>query len=150
MRERWMRQARECKLDVRWLGVVHGDEKQRWLRAADAFALPSRSLASGRSEGLPCALLEALASGLPAIASDLPGIRELRATLAPSLTLVPADNPRALHTALLTLRDRTQADESHTQTARAIREHYGWQRIGARLEALFNRLSHSSRVAAGS
>lgn len=135
MRARWMQQAREQNVRVRWLGAVHGDEKQRWLRAADAFALPSRTLTNGRSEGLPCALLEALASGLPAVASDLPGIRELR-TLAPKLLLVPADDPAALHRALLTLRDTTSADESYTLTARAIREHFGWQNVGARLNAL--------------
>jgi len=138
MRASWMRQAREHNVRVRWLGAVHGDEKQRWLHAADAFALPSRTLANGRSEGLPCALLEALASGLPAVASDLPGIRELR-TIAPSLMLIPPDDPAALHNALLTLRETTAADASHTLTARAIREQFGWQNVGARLNALLSR-----------
>jgi glycosyltransferase involved in cell wall biosynthesis len=136
MRSTWMRQARELGVHARWLGHVHGDDKQRWLRAADAFALPSRTLASGRSEGLPCALLEALAVGLPAVASDLPGIRALQATFAPSLELVPADDPVALHTSLLTLRDKAQAHERCELTARAIREHFSWRGIGARLQAL--------------
>ncbi|HET8933945.1 MAG TPA: glycosyltransferase family 4 protein [Polyangiales bacterium] len=135
MRASWMRQAREHNVSVRWLGAVHGDEKQRWLRAADAFALPSRTLANGRSEGLPCALLEALASGLPAVASDLPGIRELQ-TIAPSLMLIPPDDPAALHSALLTLRETTSADDS--LTARAICEQFGWQNVGARLNALLS------------
>jgi glycosyltransferase involved in cell wall biosynthesis len=136
MRSTWMRQARELGVHARWLGHVHGDEKQRWLRAADAFALPSRTLASGRSEGLPCALLEALAAGLPAVASDLPGIRELQARFAPSLDLVPEGDPNALHTSLLTLRDKTQARAHCELTARAIREHFSWRGIGARLHAL--------------
>jgi glycosyltransferase involved in cell wall biosynthesis len=135
MRSIWMRQARELGVRVRWLGQVHGDDKQRWLQAADAFALPSRTLANGRSEGLPCALLEALATGLPAVASDLPGIRELQ-PFAPGLALVPQDDPSALHTALLTLRNKTQADQRCEQTARAIRERFGWQAIGARLHML--------------
>ncbi|HTU61260.1 MAG TPA: glycosyltransferase family 4 protein, partial [Polyangiales bacterium] len=33
MRSTWMRQARELGVRARWLGPVHGDEKQRWLRA---------------------------------------------------------------------------------------------------------------------
>ena len=136
MRNAWMRQAHELGVSVRWLGHVHGVDKQRWLRAADAFALPSRTLANGRSEGLPCALLEALEAGLPAVASDLPGIRELQATIAPSLVLVPADDPVALHTALLTLRDKAQADECRELTARAVREHFSWRGVGARLHAL--------------
>jgi glycosyltransferase involved in cell wall biosynthesis len=136
MRARWSQLASAHNVRVRWLGPVHGDDKLRWLQAADAFALPSRLLASGRSEGLPCALLEALASGLPSVASDLPGIRELQAELAPSLLLAPPDDPVALHAALLTLRDRARADESHALTACAIREQFSWQHIGARLDAL--------------
>lgn len=136
MRNAWMRQAQELGVRVRWLGQVHGRDKQRWLRAADAFALPSRTLASGRSEGLPCALLEALEAGLPAVASDLPGIRELQASFAPSLMLVPPDDPVALHSSLLTLREKTQPDERRELTARAIREHFSWRGIGARLQAL--------------
>jgi glycosyltransferase involved in cell wall biosynthesis len=135
MRSTWMTLARELGVRAHWLGHVHGADKQRWLHAADAFALPSRTLASGRSEGLPCALLEALAAGLPAVASDLPGIRELQ-MFAPSLSLVPQDDPVALHTALLTLRNKTQADERCEQTARAIRERFGWHGIGARLHSL--------------
>jgi glycosyltransferase involved in cell wall biosynthesis len=149
MQSSWMRLAHALRVRVRWLGTVHGEEKQRWLQAADAFALPSRELASGRSEGLPCALLEALASGLPAVASDLPGIRELHATRAPHLVLVPPDEPAALHAALLTLRDSARADDRHMQTAHAIREHYGWHSIGERLDTLLQPL-RSAASAAGS
>jgi glycosyltransferase involved in cell wall biosynthesis len=139
MRASWMRQAREHNVRVRWLGTVHGAAKQRWLHAADAFALPSRQLASGRSEGLPCALLEALACGLPSVASDLPGIRELQRTCAPSLQLVPPDDPGALHNALLTLRDRSQSPTRDAQDAIAVRTQFGWPNIAARLDALLQR-----------
>jgi glycosyltransferase involved in cell wall biosynthesis len=43
----------------------------RWMRAADAFVLPSLW------EGLPLALLEAGACSLPAVATDIPGSREV-------------------------------------------------------------------------
>jgi len=42
-----------------------------WMRAADVLALPSLS------EGRPNVVLEALATGLPVVASDIPGTREL-------------------------------------------------------------------------
>jgi glycosyltransferase involved in cell wall biosynthesis len=47
------------------------DDVPRLLGAADAFVFPSLS------EGLPGAVVEALATGLPVIASDIPGVREI-------------------------------------------------------------------------
>ena len=66
-----------------------------FLQAADVFVLPSRH------EGLPVALLEATAIGLPSIVSDLPGIREVLAEDA--ALFVPVDDPAALRDALKAL-----------------------------------------------
>jgi glycosyltransferase involved in cell wall biosynthesis len=51
------------------------------LGAADVLVLPSRR------EGLPGAVLEALSSGVPVVANDLPGLRELAEAL-PGMRLV--------------------------------------------------------------
>ena len=63
-----------------------GDAVRAALDRADLFVLPSRT------EGLPKALLEAQARGLPCLASDVGGIPEL----LPSEDLVPAGNVAAL------------------------------------------------------
>jgi glycosyltransferase involved in cell wall biosynthesis len=70
----------------------HG-EIPRWLAAADVCALPSRA------EGMPNAVLEALASGRPVVATAVGGTPELIAS--PSLgRLVPPDDAQALSCAL--------------------------------------------------
>lgn len=59
-----------------------GSEVRRELDAADIFVLPSRT------EGLPRAVIEAMARGLPCVASAVGGVPEL---LPPSDTVPPGD-----------------------------------------------------------
>ncbi len=54
---------------VRFLGFE--PDVRRWMQAADGFVL------SSRWEGLPMALLEAAVCALPAVATDVPGTREV-------------------------------------------------------------------------
>jgi glycosyltransferase involved in cell wall biosynthesis len=62
------------------LGVRH--DVPRLLKAADMLLLPSRW------EGLPGAVLEASAAGIPVLASDLPGVREIAQRL-PAVRYLP-------------------------------------------------------------
>ncbi|MGZ8998711.1 MAG: glycosyltransferase [Allosphingosinicella sp.] len=61
---------------VEFLGSRPPDEVARWMGRAWLLAAPSIAAADGDSEGLPTVLLEAAASGLPAIGSDHSGIPE--------------------------------------------------------------------------
>jgi glycosyltransferase involved in cell wall biosynthesis len=62
---------------LRLPGFVPRDQIPEWFAAADLYVQPSRVLPSGRTEGLPMATLEALAVGLPVIASRSGGLAEL-------------------------------------------------------------------------
>ncbi len=71
--------ARSLRIDgrVRFRGNLPEQEVASLLGEADAFVLPSLRAADGRQDGIPVALMEAIASGLPVIASRLSGIPEL-------------------------------------------------------------------------
>jgi glycosyltransferase involved in cell wall biosynthesis len=80
--------------EVEFLGsVTAGEPVRRELDRADLFVLPSRA------EGVPRAMLEAMARGLPCIGSSIGGIPEL----LHQEDLVPADNPAALAKAIGTV-----------------------------------------------
>jgi glycosyltransferase involved in cell wall biosynthesis len=70
--------------------VTAGDPVRRELDQADLFVLPSRA------EGVPRAMLEAMARGLPCLGTAIGGIPEL----LHEEDLVPPDNPAALAKAI--------------------------------------------------
>ena len=55
---------------VRMVGSQTTKQLVDWYRWADAFVLPSDK------EGMPLAVLEAMASGLPVVATSVPGLRD--------------------------------------------------------------------------
>ena len=71
--------ARELGVEgrVRFHGNLPEPEVAHLLGEVDAFVLPSLRAADGRQDGIPVALMEAIASGRPVIASRISGIPEL-------------------------------------------------------------------------
>ncbi|NIV15806.1 MAG: glycosyltransferase, partial [Aliifodinibius sp.] len=59
------------------LGPKTQDQVSKLLAEAHCYVQPSVVTSSGKMEGIPVALMEALASGLPAIATSISGIPEL-------------------------------------------------------------------------
>jgi glycosyltransferase involved in cell wall biosynthesis len=81
---------------VRFLG--HRDDVPDVVAAADVFVFPSRY------EGLGGSLLEAMALGVPVVASDVPAIREIVGA-GPAGILVPVDDVDAWASAVRSLLD---------------------------------------------
>ncbi|WP_141714812.1 glycosyltransferase [Micromonospora mirobrigensis] len=114
MRDRLVRLAADLGVAdrVSFPGWVRpGPPLQALLDRADLFVMPSRT------EGLPRALVEAMARALPAVGARVGGIPEL----LPADDLVPPDDPGALATAIhRMLADRVRmADASARNLARA-------------------------------
>jgi glycosyltransferase involved in cell wall biosynthesis len=78
---------------IRFVGAIPPDQVPLWMAAADLFVLPSFS------EGRSNVLLEAMASGLPVVATDIPGNREAVSAGETGL-LVPPGDPDSLAMAL--------------------------------------------------
>ena len=88
------------------------------LRSAHAVVAPSVPTAEGKREGIPVVLMEAMASGVPVVASGISGIPELVDNDVSGL-LVPPGDPHALARALRLLHDDPELRE---RLARAGRE----------------------------
>jgi glycosyltransferase involved in cell wall biosynthesis len=92
--------AARAGVELRLPGAVPRAAVADWLAAADLYVQPSVPLPSGRAEGMPVAVREALSVGVPVIASAVGGLTELRDR---SLTLIPPGDPAALARAIAAL-----------------------------------------------
>lgn len=78
---------------VRFRGALPESEVAAALEAADLFVLPSVMAADGQMEGLPVALMESLASGVPTVSTRLSGIGEIVVDGETGLLCGPGDAP---------------------------------------------------------
>lgn len=100
--------------------VYHGAYRSPAEHAAALLALDSLVLFSTHNEGMPLSLIEGMSAGLPWIATDRGGTRELAASPADTL-LAPADATVAqLGAAVRTLADRILARGTSRRLQRAI------------------------------
>jgi glycosyltransferase involved in cell wall biosynthesis len=89
-------EARAKRLgSVEFVGAVDTEARDRLLGQASLVVVPSRILKTGRTEGTPLVALEALAAGVPVVASAVGGLIDLAA-----ICHVPPDEPRALAAAI--------------------------------------------------
>lgn len=131
------RLAAELGAPARFLGSRPPEDVRAWMRRARLLAAPSRTAASGDSEGLPITILEAQASGLPVVASRHAGIPEAVIDGESGL-LVAEDDVGGLAAAI---RDLDREDELWRRCAaagrRSIEERFDLDRQCARLEELY-------------
>lgn len=79
LRPQLERQVAEAGLSdrVRLLGACKQEQVREWLYRASVFVLPSVVTARGDRDGIPVALMEAMAVGLPVVSTRVSGIPEL-------------------------------------------------------------------------
>jgi glycosyltransferase involved in cell wall biosynthesis len=131
-----LRQALEAQ--TRALGVEdrvsflgHREDISALLASSDLFVLPSRS------EAFPNSVMEAMASGMPVIASAVGGLLDLVEDGRNGL-LVPPDDPEALGGAIARLvAQPTLAASLGASARRHVRERYSFDRMIASFEHLY-------------
>jgi len=122
------------KKQVEFTGKLSGAELVRTFQNADLFILPS--INSNEAFGL--VLIEALACGVPVIASNLPGVRRVFSDHEQGLLIEP-NNPTDLKNKLEFIFNNEEMRRVMALSARRLAEEkYDKNKMKSRLETLFN------------
>jgi glycosyltransferase involved in cell wall biosynthesis len=119
---------------VRFLGRVPDDQLPDLLRAADLFVLPTRSM-----EGFGLVTIEALACGVPVVATNTGATPEILAPIDPGLLTAP--DPEALAATIRGLLSNPgRRSEVGARGVESVRSRYAWDRCVASLDGVYGEL----------
>jgi glycosyltransferase involved in cell wall biosynthesis len=116
--------------NVTFAGRADGEDLLHLYREADAFVLPSER------EGMPLVLLEAMAMGLPTVATKVTGSRDV-VRHGETGHLTKPDDAQSLRKALVDLKSHPKQYKSFSQYSRTLANDYSWDKVSARFEELY-------------
>jgi glycosyltransferase-like protein len=119
--------------DVVRIGVVDDEDMPVLYRAADVLAFPSTR------EGFGLAIVEAMASGLPVVTSDIPVLAEFLRD-GDDCLMVPVGDSGPLAQALVRVVNDSSLRARLTASARAVAARYTWAATAERAEHVYGEL----------
>jgi glycosyltransferase involved in cell wall biosynthesis len=114
-------------------GFVPDEELHLYYNTADLFVLPSKS-----GEGLPLVAQEAMACGLPVVATDVGGISEIM--VKGYGKLVPANKPDLLAEAVVEFAEKDSYSDNNGELRAIVEERFGWDKNVAQLVEIYEEL----------
>jgi glycosyltransferase involved in cell wall biosynthesis len=137
--ERLIRELRveEC---VRLMGACEQHVVKDLLAEADTFVLPSVVARNGYMDGIPVALMEAMASGVPVIASQLSGIPELVRDRDTGLLVLPNDVEAIRDAILCCWREPEAATQRATRARTLVEREYNLETNTRELARAYERV----------
>jgi colanic acid/amylovoran biosynthesis glycosyltransferase len=127
---------------VLFRGAVSPARVREEMLNASVFVLPARVAADGDTDGIPVALMEAIAVGLPVVATGTGGIKEL---ISPDKTglIVEPDDSKTLALAIHEVMNRPEEAELRANAARDfLREEFDPHLQAGRYEAVWRGLTN--------
>ena len=141
---RALAQARGVADRIEFCGAQPQDVVRRWMGEAALFVLPSEVAPDGNRDGIPVALMEAMATGCPVVSTRVSGIPELVEHEATGL-LVDEKQPAALADAMQRLLEDADLRRQVVAGARAkVEREFDARKEARRLQDLMEGVAHAS------
>ena len=121
--------------DVIFTGFVEEDKKPLYFKAADIFCLPSTTMA----ESFGIVNLEAMASGIPIVASNLGGIPDIVKHGVNGLLAEPGNDQNLADNLLYLLKDEDMRKRFGDQGKKLV-GNFSWDEIAMKTEQLYRNI----------
>jgi glycosyltransferase involved in cell wall biosynthesis len=118
--------------NFRLAGFISDQELPLYYNTADFFVLPSKS-----GEGLPLVALEAMACGLPVVATAVGGIREIM--IDGYGEIVPADNPASMAEAIVKF-SNSELSPRKNELRKEVERKFSWDTNVKKLVEIYEEL----------
>ncbi len=113
---------------VRLVGAVSDADLPRYYASADVFCSPATG---GESFGI--VLLEAMAAGIPVVASDIDGYRDVVTHERNGLLVLPRE-PTSIAGAISTVVDNPGLSQRLSSSGRRVAQYHRWRRVASEVE----------------
>lgn len=125
----------KIKEKVHFFEKVSDEELPKWYQSSDIFALPSKN----RGEAFGIVLLEAMASGKPVIASNLPGVRSVVREGENGFLFEPNNHEELGEKIEILLLDESLRKKMGECSRKIALENYVWEKIITRLVEIYEK-----------
>lgn len=126
--------AHKLKLfNVIFAGRAGGEKLVKYYEDADIFVLPSER------EGMPLALLEAMAMGLPIVGNNVTGVADVVHNGGNGL-LVPYNNSDALREAIIKITEDRGLYDTLSKTSLKLSRQYSWPNVIKQFDTLYEKV----------
>lgn len=127
---------------VEFVGLITHDKLPEFYSCGDLFVMPS----IGRTESFSLATAEAQACGLPAVVSDLPGMRMTIQNGETGLLVKPGDSEDLAQKIKIILANPEMARQMGQAGRQRMEKYFSWKMVGDKLEKIYQQLTQNSNV----
>jgi glycosyltransferase involved in cell wall biosynthesis len=127
---------------IRFEGYKSGDEKYRYFTVADVMVVPSIVTKEGDTEGLPVTIMEGMAAGIPVIATDVGGTRDILHDNINGI-LIEEKKPEQIADAIIRLMEDDKLRKRLSEGALLTGKQYDWKSISKGYSDLINNVVDS-------
>lgn len=105
-------------------GAFSQEKLQKLLKEGDVFVLPSIVTDNGNKDGIPVVLMEAMATGIPVVTTDVSGLPEIAIDMKTALVVLPRDAKGLAVAIERMLKDKELASQLRKDARKLVEERY--------------------------